>query len=213
MPLPASDPERAVEAATPADLHHLAELFGVGRLADEAGIERLVALREPIQHLARAVDCRPFLVTGDQQAEGADAGAGRTEAGYGSDEGGDGPLHVARPPPVEDAVLHVRSEGIAGPDRTLARRHHVSMAGEAEVGPALAPLGVKIVDRRSSPLLEGQAVAGEAERLERALQHVEGAAVFRCHALAADQRAGKRQRMRERFNARLALSIPPTCRR
>ena len=79
------------------------------------------------------------------------------------------------------------------------------MASEAEVGPALAPLGVEIVDRRSSRLLEGQAVAGEAERLESALQHIEGAAVRRCHALAADQRAGKRQRMRERFNARLVL--------
>ena len=94
MPLPACDPERAVEAAAPADFHHFAELFGVGRLAHEAGVERLATLREPVQHLARAVDCRPFLVAGDQQADGAGAGAGRAEAGCGSDEGGDGPLHV-----------------------------------------------------------------------------------------------------------------------
>ena len=79
------------------------------------------------------------------------------------------------------------------------------MAGEAKVGPALAPPRVEVVDRCGSRFLEGQAVAGEAERLERALQHVEGAAVRRCDALAADQRAGKRQRMRERFNARLVL--------
>ena len=77
VPLPAFDPERAVEAAAPADLHHLAELFRVGGLAHQAGIERLVTLGEPVEHLARAVDRRPLLVAGDQQADGARTGGGR----------------------------------------------------------------------------------------------------------------------------------------
>ena len=134
------------------------------------------------------------------------APAAPAEARHGGDEGRDRPLHVARAAPVEHAVLHLRREGLAGPARAVARRHHVGVAREAEVGPAVAPPRVEVVDRRGARLLEGQAMASKAERLERALEHVERAGIGRRDALAADQRAGERQRMRERFSARQVLS-------
>ena len=58
-------------AAAPADLHHVAEALGAGRLADHAGIDRLAALGQALQHLDRAVDRGPFLVAGDQEADRA----------------------------------------------------------------------------------------------------------------------------------------------
>ena len=63
--------EEAVEAAAPADLDHVAELLGAGRLADDAGIEPLALGREPVEQLARAVDRVGFLVAGDEEADRA----------------------------------------------------------------------------------------------------------------------------------------------
>ena len=210
VPLSALDPQRAVEAAAPADLHHLAQLVGVGRLAHQASVERLPSIGEPVQHLARAVDRRPLLIAGNQQADGARAGTGNTEARHGSDESRDCALHVARAAPVEHTVFDLGGEGLAGPACAVARGHNVGMAREAEVGRACAPPRVEVIDPRSARLLEGQAMAGEAQRLERSLEHVEGAAVRRRDALAADQRARERQRMRERFSARQVLRARPT---
>ena len=69
-------------AAAPADLHHVAEALGAGRLADHAGVDRLAALGQALQHLDRAVDRGPLLVAGDQQADRAAevAAAPRQEA-------------------------------------------------------------------------------------------------------------------------------------
>ena len=50
-------------------------------------------------------------------------------------------------------------------------------------------------------------MAGEAEGLQRPLQHVERAVVRRRHALAPDQRTRERQRMRERLGAGQFLPI------
>ena len=48
--------EPAGQAAAPADLDHVAERGGRSRLADDAGVERLAARRQPFQHLLGAVD-------------------------------------------------------------------------------------------------------------------------------------------------------------
>ena len=50
MALHALDREPPGQAAAPADLDHVAEV-GRGRLADNAGVERLAARGEPFEHL------------------------------------------------------------------------------------------------------------------------------------------------------------------
>ena len=60
--------------AAPADLDHVAERFGIGRLADDRGIPCLALGRRPFEQLCRAVDRRPFLVAGDQAARPSPCG-------------------------------------------------------------------------------------------------------------------------------------------
>ncbi len=58
MALDAMHREEAVHAAAPADLNHVAQHFGIGRLADDAGVERLAPRPDPLQELLGAVDRR-----------------------------------------------------------------------------------------------------------------------------------------------------------
>src|SRR5260370_12955059 len=57
-----------VHAAAPADLDHVAEALGAGRLPAHADIDRLAPLGQTLQHLDRAVHRRALLVAGDQGA-------------------------------------------------------------------------------------------------------------------------------------------------
>src|SRR6185437_12451832 len=104
--------EPACHAAAPADLDHVAQKLGAGRLADEARVEALAALREPVQHLAGAVDRRPLLIPGDQQAERAgEAWAALVEErSCSGDKGGDGALHVDGAAAAQGAFPHTRGE-------------------------------------------------------------------------------------------------------
>src|SRR5581483_11882929 len=113
----------------------------------QAGIEPLAALGEPAQHLDRAVDRRPFLVAGYEQAERILATA-RDIIGGGGDEAGDGALHVGGAAPIELVTEELAAEGIDAPALGPPDRHHVGMAGEAEIAAAGADAGVEIVDRR-----------------------------------------------------------------
>src|SRR5260221_620739 len=61
----------AGQAAAAADLDHVAEGLGVGRLADDAGVETLAARFQPVEHLLRAVDRDTLLVAGNEQADRA----------------------------------------------------------------------------------------------------------------------------------------------
>src|SRR5690348_5753311 len=110
--LNAGDGQKSVEAAAPADLHHVAELFGAGGLADDAEIETLAALRRPIEQLPRAVDRRRLFVAGDEEADRAvEIAMPVEEARDRSDETGDRAFHIGGAAAIERAFEHVAAEG------------------------------------------------------------------------------------------------------
>src|SRR5262249_5382938 len=116
MTLYAGNHEAPIEAAAPADLDRLPKPHGVGRLADERMVRLLAVGGHPIEHLARAVDCRTFLIAGDEQADrsGNVVALCLGEGGRCGSEGGDGSLHVAGAASVEHAVLdHAAERGKA----------------------------------------------------------------------------------------------------
>ena len=62
------------------------------------------------------------------------------------DEGGDRALHVAGAAAIQHAVLHHAAERVV-PPRPGAGRHHVGVAGETDMRPALADAREQILDR------------------------------------------------------------------
>ncbi len=201
------DGEEAVEAAAPADLDHVAELLGAGRLADDAGIERLAALRHPVEELARAVDRRGLLVAGDEEADRAvEIAAVCEEARRGGDETGDRALHVGGAAAIERAVEHLAAERIDRPALEIARRHDVGMAGEAEIAARVAAARVEIEDRRGAFLRELDNVAGKAQPFERLGEERDRALVLRRHGRPADERGGEFDRV-ERHQSRSSSLI------
>ena len=128
-PCTPSTTSAAGHAAATADLDHVAERRGRGRLADDAGVEHLAALAQPIEHLPGAVDRRGLLVAGDQQADRAGelVAARRQKPLGGGDKGGDRPLHVDRAAAAQLAVAqHWRRTARTTsprPDRSAPRRY------------------------------------------------------------------------------------------
>ena len=106
-------------------------------------------------------------------------------------EAGDRRLHVRSAAAVEAAVADLGRERIDAPGAEVAGRHHVGVAGEAEVRACRAETSVEIIDRRRPLLGERHSLADEAERPQRRLQHVERARVDRRDARAADQRSAE----------------------
>ena len=160
-------------------------------LADDAGIDRLATLGEPLQHLHGAVDRRAFLVTGDQKADRAAeiAATPAEEAGGGIGEGRDRALHVGRATTEQIAAGEFGRERPDRPRREIAHRHHVGMAGEAEMLPAAADAGIEVGHIVGAGLGEIHALAREAEWRQRLFQQLQGTGFARRHALAADERA------------------------
>ena len=89
--------EARVQTAASANLDHIAEMFGIGRLANQAEINLLIIFLQPLEQGARAIDRRAFFIASDQQADGTFRwiGVGAQKACGGGDEGGDCALHVA----------------------------------------------------------------------------------------------------------------------
>jgi hypothetical protein len=195
MALRAGDRQHRVEAAAAADLDHLAERLGVGRLAGDAGVQLVPVLREPAQHLDGAVDRRPFLVAGDQEADRAVERAGREPPLGGRDEAGDRALHVGGAAAPDHAVAQRAGERAGAPGLLGASRHHVGMAGKAQVRCGIADPRIEVVDVGCARVREFQAVAGEPQPLEDEFQQVERAALRRRHAGAADQIPGQLDRV------------------
>ena len=179
--------ELGVQAAAPADLHHVAELHRTGRLADDAEIGDLAVGLHPLQHAHRAVYCGAFFVARDQQADRAARRTIRQVLRGGGDEGGDAALHVACAAAVQDAVAHLAGERIGLP-LCGADRDHVGMAGEADMRRSGADAREQVVD-----LAIAQRGDREAELPQRVGQHGLRAGIGGRHRSAADQRLGKRQ--------------------
>ena len=96
-------------------------------------------------------------------------------------------LHVAGAAAVQDAVAHLAAERIDLPVRS-ADRHHVGMAGEADMRRSGADAGEQVVD-----LAVAQRRDGEAELLQSVGQHRLRAGIRRRHRGAADQRLRERR--------------------
>ena len=125
----------------------VAEAARAGRLADQRHVGDVAVRCHPLQHADGAVHRRAFLVAGDEQARCCRGGPGcaprkSREAG---DEGGDAALHVAGAAAVEHAVPHHGGEGVVRPAR-VAGRHHVGVAGPAEMRRAGAAAGEEVLD-------------------------------------------------------------------
>ena len=163
----------AIEAATPADLDHIAKGLGIGRLADQTRIKRHALGRNPLQQFLGAVDRRAFLVAGDQKRDRAIETiallAQKLPGGGG--ETGDRGFHVGGAPAIEHAVLDFGAEGIGAPTVRIAHRHRVGMAGKTEMRRAGADAGIEIGDVGGAVLGEGLELAGEADFLQRAFEH------------------------------------------
>ena len=88
---------------------------------------------------------------------------------------------------MQGAAGHDAGERVVGPVGRVAFRHHVRMAGESRNSGLAVPSRAYRLSTRCNAVAEGQAPAGEAEALQRGLQHVERALVFRRDGRSADQ--------------------------
>ena len=108
----------------------------------------------------------------------------------GGERAGDAALHVDRAAAVELAVGDRAGEGRMLPCRLVARRHHVGMSGEHQVGRGAADAGVEILHIVGARLLEGHAEHGEAGGLEHTFEIIERAAFIWRDRAATQQIAG-----------------------
>ena len=109
---------------------------------------------------------------------------------HGGERAGDAALHVDRAAAIELAAGDRAGERRMLPRRLVARRHHVGMAGEHQMGRGGADAGVEILHVVGARLAEGHAVHGEAGGLEHAFEKGERAAFLRRDGTAAQQIAG-----------------------
>ena len=116
-------------------------------------------------------------------------GCAVSDARHRRDKGGDGRFHVGGAAAIEHAVRDLGGEGIGVP--AFAHRHHIGMAGKAEMRRGIAEPGIKIVH-----IAERQAMGGKAQLLQHRFQHVQRAGILRRHRRAADQGLGQGERRR-----------------
>ena len=190
------------QTAAPADLDHVAENARARRLTDEAGVEGLAALRQPLEHLPGAVDRGALLVAGDQEADRTGKrGALLVEViSHRRDKGGDRPLHVDGTAAAQRAVAERGTERIERPGRARPGGHDVGMTGKAEIGPAGPVAGIEVVDLvAAGAAAKDEAVASEANAFQSLGDDGERALVPRRDARPADQPGGERRRSHIRF--------------
>ncbi len=187
--LHAVDHQLAGHGAAAAVLDHVADLLHRGRFADDAVVELFAACLQLIADDHGAVDGRAFFVAGDQEADRAPVVRMRCDEFLDGDhhrrQRG---LHVGRAASVQLAVAMGRREGIGGPLRERAGRHHVGMAGEHQQRlRAAAP-------RPQVGHVAGRdGLAGEAER-RQPFGHLQlAAAVGRRDGVQRDQFFGQRE--------------------
>ena len=176
------------QTAPPADLDHVAECIGRGRLPDQASVRHFTALGQPFEHLFCAVDPRSFLVAGDQQTDRAvEARPTLAKPALGgSDKSGNRPFHVDRTTAPKRTLAQARGERVERPGFAGSGRHHVGVPGKAQIGPALPEAGVEVEDRVAAVAAKHQAVTGEAEGFEIAGDDVERTLVLGGDARPAD---------------------------
>ena len=192
MPLLAVHDHLGIEIAAPADLDLVAHHLGACRLAHETAVHHLAPGFHPLQHLDGAVDAGALLVAGDEEGDRAALEpAGLDVIERGGDEAGDAALHVGRAPAIKNAVGNLRVERRMRPPAFLADRHDIGVPREAQMRRARTQARIEILHIRRAGFRHRQPVAGEARRLQHALEQRQRAAFDRRDAAAADQRLGK----------------------
>ena len=106
-----------------------------------------------------------------------------------SHEAGDLRLHIHCAARDQIAVDNIGCKGIDTPGRSVTYRYDIRVAREAKVWSFCTKARVKIVD-----IFERITLAGEAERFEGFLQHIQRPFVSRRDRRAADQARRKRKR-------------------
>ncbi|MNZ24905.1 hypothetical protein D3C78_420620 [compost metagenome] len=136
MALYAAYRQLAAERATAAVLHHVAHQRSAGGFADDAPVQALAAGGQALDHGFGAMVGRAFLVTGDEEGDGALVlRMLGDETLHGHQHGGQAALHVRRATAAEHALLVDQGiEGLVLPGLQRAGGHHVGVAGEAEDG-------------------------------------------------------------------------------
>jgi hypothetical protein len=173
-------------------------LLTARRLADQGIVDVLAALLEPFDDLDRAVDCRAFLVAGEQEGERTRMVRVRGDEGFDRrHHGRNRTLHIRRAPTMEHPIANDRVEGVGIPEIQRSGRHHVGMSGQTEQrsrGPAPRP---EIRD-----LAEGHRLDGEADRRQTLGDEFLTALVLGRHRATADEFTGQFERERHRDNLR-----------
>ena len=104
-----------------------------------------------------------------------------------ADEAGDRAFHVGGAA-ADTGRRPVRGgEGVGRPGGEIARRHHVGMAGEAEIAPGLAEPRIEVQHLVGAGLGEFDGLAGKAQPFERARQKRDRARILGRDAREADQ--------------------------
>ena len=197
-----------IQAAAPADLHHVAQLVLRRRFANKAEIGHQAVGFHPVQHHGGAEGGRAFLVTGDDEAEAAHQRPTAKMAGGGGDHGGERALHVGGAAADDEAIFHFGGKRILAPASQIAGRHHITVAGERKVWPGPpGQRGEEIIHRAIRFVAEGQAGAGKAQPGQRPFQHVQRAFIGRRDAGAADQVLGEGNRIRCVHHPALRISV------
>ncbi len=88
MPLDAAHQQLSGERAAAAVLQGVAERVDRGRLAHDAVVDQLLAALQFLDHAHRTVDCRAFLVRGEEQGDGAGVLRPLGNEDFGSDHKG-----------------------------------------------------------------------------------------------------------------------------
>ncbi len=186
--LAARHADRAGQAAAPADLHGVAEARHRGRFADQRGVEAVAFAKRPVDELDCAVDRRAFLVAGDEQRQGADRFAPRSqELRCRGEERGDAALHVDRPAAVEVAVGDLSAKGRMAPALGIAGRHDVGVAGKDQMRRPRADRGKQILDVGGARVRKHQSLRLKPGRSENIGEQVQRAALGRRHRGAGDE--------------------------
>ena len=161
-------------------------------------IEDLAALGRPFEQLHRAVDRDALLVAGDEERDRTLhlAVVGREIIERRRHRAGDRALHIDGAAAIERIADDLPGEWRMRPLRFVARRNHVGMAGEDQIGARGADARVEILNRRGAGLLEGHAMDGEAGAPQRRLDQAQRTAFRRRDRAAAQEIASKQHRVR-----------------
>jgi hypothetical protein len=137
----------------------------------------------------QAVDGGGFLVAGDEQADRAAESlpARRQKPRHRGRETGDRAFHVGGAAADEDAVPSRGGEGVGRPAGKIARRHHVGMAGEAEIAPSLAEPRIEVQHLVGAGLGEFDGLADKTQPFERAREKRDRARILGRDARETDQ--------------------------